>query len=394
MTARPFRFYHSLPLLLALLLSLGLASAQDAPTPIPMATVENGAAVQLSSGSPVTPEPPPSAAPQLPTPVILPALPSSYRLDGLRFEHQGWNNCGPATITNALSYFGYSDNQNRAAAWLKPNGEDKNVSPSQMAEYVNTQVPELPVSALVRVGGTLELLKRLIVNNFPVIIEKGYDPEPQRLGWMGHYLLMVGYDDAQQSFTTYDSYIGQNTPYSYEYIETYWKHFNYLYLVLYTPNREAELLALLGRDADVWQNQYDALQRAVAQANSNQQDAFAWFNIGSSMVALGQYENAVEAFNQARAIGLPWRLAWYRFDHLEAYYKAGLHDVVLAIAQANLNDGGGQYVEETYYYGGLARLGKGEIDRAISNFDEAIRFNPHFLPARQAREAALAQRGG
>jgi tetratricopeptide (TPR) repeat protein len=87
-------------------------------------------------------------------------------------------------------------------------------------------------------------------------------------------------------------------------------------------------------------------------------------------------------------------LAWYRFDHLEAYYKVGRYDDVLALAQANLNDGGGQYVEETYYYGGLARLGKGEIDRAISNFDAAIQFNPNFQAARQAKEVALAQRGG
>ena len=360
-------------------LGFGLARAQDNPTPIPM--------IQLDSGAPVT-------SPEPPTPTPPPPLPSSYRLSGIRFERQGWNNCGPATLTNALTYFGYRDNQNRAAAWLKPNGEDKNVSPSQMAEYVNTKVPELPVYALVRVGGTLDLLKRLIANNFPVIIEKGYDPEPQRLGWMGHYLLMVGYDDARQTFYTDDSYIGENTPYSYDYIETYWQHFNYLYLVLYTPNREAELLVLLGSDANLWQNHYDALQRAVQQATANQQDAFAWFNIGSNMVALGQYAEAVTAFDHARALGLPWRLAWYRFDHLEAYYKMGQYDVVLALAQANLNDGGGQYVEETYYYGGLARLGKGEIDRAISNFDAALQFNPNFLPARQAKEAALAQRGG
>lgn len=350
---------------------LGLVGAQDAPTPIPM--------IPLFSGA--------SAAPES-------ALPGSYRLNGIRFEHQGWNNCGPATLTNALTFFGYRDNQQRAAAWLKPNGEDKNVSPSQMAEFVNTQVPELPVYALVRVNGTLELLKRLIANDFPVIIEKGYDPEPQRLGWMGHYLLMIGYDDVRQTFYTSDSYIGQNTPYTYDYIETYWKHFNYLYLVLYTANREAELLALLGSDANLWQNHYDALQRAVQQAKANQQDAFAWFNIGSNMVALGQYAEAAIAFDQARALGLPWRLAWYRFDHLEAYYHTGQYDVLLALVQANLNDGGGQYVEETYYYGGLARLGKGEIDRAISNFDAAIQFNPNFLPARQAKEVALAQRGG
>ena len=87
------------------------------------------------------------------------ALPGIFRLNSLGSEYQGWNNCGPATLTNALVHFGYEDDQFRAATWLKPNYEDKNVSPWQMAEFVNTQIPELPVYAIVRSGGTLEQLQ-------------------------------------------------------------------------------------------------------------------------------------------------------------------------------------------------------------------------------------------
>ena len=87
-----------------------------------------------------------------PTPVPTPILPAGYQLQGVGFEYQGWNNCGPATITNALSFYGYANNQTRAAQWLKPNGEDKNVSPWQMVEFVNTQVSELPVFAINRNG--------------------------------------------------------------------------------------------------------------------------------------------------------------------------------------------------------------------------------------------------
>ena len=68
-------------------------------------------------------------------------LPSSANLDTFRYEPQGWNNCGPATLTMGLTHFGYQPNQNTAAAWLKPNVEDKNVSPWQMVEFVNTQAP-------------------------------------------------------------------------------------------------------------------------------------------------------------------------------------------------------------------------------------------------------------
>jgi len=315
-----------------------------------------------------------------------PAIPAAYTMQNVRFEHQQWNNCGPATLTNALSHFGYTNDQGRAAQWLKPNGEDKNVSPWQMAEFVNAQVPELPVQALVRVGGDLEHLKQLVANDFPVIIEKGYDPEPDRLGWMGHYLLMIGYNDGAEQFITHDSYIGQNVEYSYSYIEDFWQHFNYTYLVLYNVTRYEELMSILGDDADERQNYVNALEIARAEAIEDAGDAFAWFNMGTNFVELGMYQEAAIAYDQARNIGLPWRMLWYQFGPFEAYYEVGRYDDMITLAQANMNDGGGHFVEETFYYGGLARQGRGESERAILNYNSALEFNPNFTPAREARD--------
>ena len=313
-------------------------------------------------------------------------LPSAWRLRNVRFEAQKWNNCGPATITNALSYFGYSNNQDRAANWLKPNTEDKNVSPWQMADFVNTQVSDVDARAALRVGGNMDLMKLLLVNNFPVIIEKGYDPEPQRLGWMGHYLLLTGYDDTAGVFITHDSYIGADTNYDYEYINRFWQHFNYTYIVLYPSAREEALMELLGDDADPQANFVNAFYIAQQEATSNPDDPFAWFNMGTNLVELELYEDAARAYDAARNRGLPWRMMWYQFGPFEAYYQVERYDDMIVLAQANLNDGGGQFVEETYYYGGLAREGRGELDRAMSNFAEAIRFNPNFTPALEAQQ--------
>ncbi|MBK8024844.1 MAG: C39 family peptidase [Chloroflexi bacterium] len=130
--------------------------------------------------------------------------------------------------------------------WLKPNSEDKNVSPWQMVEYVNQHTAG-DVRALLRYGGTLDRLKTLVANNFPVLIESGYDPVSANQGWMGHYLLVTGYDDGRSHFITQDSYDGPDLAYSYEHIREYWKHFNYLYIALSEPAREAELMSLLGR---------------------------------------------------------------------------------------------------------------------------------------------------
>src|SRR5439155_24999741 len=68
----------------------------------------------------------------------LPAPPASFKLDGFRHQWQTWNNCGPATITMALSHFGRLENQAQAATFLKPNQDDKNVSPDELVAYVHT----------------------------------------------------------------------------------------------------------------------------------------------------------------------------------------------------------------------------------------------------------------
>jgi tetratricopeptide (TPR) repeat protein len=75
----------------------------------------------------------------------------------------------------------------------------------------------------------------------------------------------------------------------------------------------------------------------------------------------------------------------------EAYYQVGRYNDMIALAQTNLNDGGGHFVEETFYYGGLAREGLGEYDRAISNYTAALNFNPNFTPAIVARDRLQEQ---
>lgn len=325
------------------------------------------------------------------------SLPSAVQLDGFRFEYQGWNNCGPATLTNALTYFGYTDNQTRAAQFLKPNGEDKNVSPNEMIRFVNSQVPEIPVFALTRMGGTLDLLKLLLANEFPVIIEQGYDPPPHDLGWMGHYLLLSGYDDAQGHFSTLDSYEGPNQLYTYDHINEYWRHFNRRYIVVYESGREPELLELLGSDADQTQNALNALEQARDEATRNPQDPYAWFNIGTSYVALADvyqqqaYEYAASAYDEARKYGLPWRMMWYQFGPLEAYNAVGRYEDTLALTRANLNDGGGQWVEETFYYAAVAREAMGESAQALENYKQAVFLNRNFDEARIALDNLQTQ---
>ncbi len=324
------------------------------------------------------------------------SLPLSYQLNGITHIPQGWNNCGPATLTMGLTYFGFAADQNLAASWLKPTSEDGNVSPWQMVEYVNTQLGS-GIRAVSRVGGDAVTLKTLVSNNFPVVIEAGYDPEPDRLGWMGHYLLIVGYDDSASMFNTYDSYLGPNKKYSYDHVNEFWAHFNNTYIILYSAEREPELMNLLGTNADPIQNSLNALEINRQRALANPQDKFAWFNMGSNYVALAQlnpqaydpqaYEYAVAAFDKARELNLPWRMLWYQFGPYEAYNAVGRYQDVIDLAGVQLSEEGtSQYIEETFYYAGVAREGMGDVRRALANYNTAIQLDPNFTPAREARD--------
>lgn len=322
-------------------------------------------------------------------------LPPAYSLTGIQHIPQMWNNCGPATLTMGLTYFGYAADQKIAAGWLKPNSNDGNVSPWQIVEYVNTQLPG-STRALTRAGGDEQLLKTLLANNFPVMIESGYDPEPERLGWMGHYLLLVAYDDNLGAFNSYDSYLGPNVSYTYDHVNEFWAHFNRTYIVLYDISREDQVMALLGDNADPQQNALNALEMARNDALADSGNKFAWFNIGTNYVALAAYdpqayEYAAAAYDEARKLLLPYRITWYEFGMFEAYNAVGRYQEVIDLARTTLDQGGtAEQIEEIYYYAGIAREALGERDRALVNFNTAIEKNPNFTPALTARDELLA----
>jgi tetratricopeptide (TPR) repeat protein len=311
--------------------------------------------------------------------------PRAARLDGIRQVYQIWNYCGPANLTMAMSYFGWGYDQRRAGGWLKPNIEDKNVSPGEMAAYVNQQT-DLPIRAIWRYGGTLDLLKRLIAAGFPVIAESGYDVED--LGWMGHYETVVAYDDETQAVWVYDSYLGfgegNGRNYSYTDFDFCWRHFNRTFIVLFPPDREMDLRAILGQYVDPAWAAENALGMARREAAQDQTDGWAWWNAGISSVKLGRWHDAAIYFDEAFRQGMPYRVTWYMFGAYEAYYHIGRYNDLLTLANNTASTT--IYVEETNYWRGMAYAALGRPQDAIAQFDEALAFNPNFTDAQTARD--------
>lgn len=311
--------------------------------------------------------------------------PSAYKLnlEQFTFEYQGWNNCGPTTMTMGLTYFGYAHDQNPAARWMKPHYEDKNVNPTEMVAFVNEEASlEVPVQAIYRPGGDLELLKTLLSNNFPVVIEKGYEPEGY--DWMGHYLLLVGYDDTLQVFYNYDSFLGhgnfQGLTETYADVEKYWWHFNNLFMVIYPPNRSEELMTLLGDRADMVKAYQMAFNDAQAQATIDPENGWNWFNAGDALSELGYYEQATDYFRVAIDKGLPWRTLWYRHTPFEAFYQMGDYDTVTQLV--NQSKQTTPYVEEFHYYQGLVFAAQGRDADARAQLNQALFYNKNYQAAK------------
>ncbi|HXV97812.1 MAG TPA: C39 family peptidase [Anaerolineae bacterium] len=307
---------------------------------------------------------------------------NNVQLSGFKHQWQTWNNCGPATITMNTSYFGRTETQVEAAQFLKPNRDDKNVSPDQLAAYARTTGME----AIVRQGGTIEQLKLFLSNNLPVLAETWLVHDGDGLG---HYRLVTGYDDATGQFSTLDSLNGPDFKVSYEQFDADWRVFNRLYIIVYPPEQAATVAAIIGADMDDTVMYERLLAEAKTEAEANPNDAIAFFNQGESLTRLGRFQEAATAFDRARQLGLHWRRLWYQFSPFEAYYALGRYQDVLDLTEATIKGSGG--LEEAYYYRGLALQASGQPG-AEQEFQAALDYNPNFAPAAEALNS-LSQGG-
>jgi tetratricopeptide (TPR) repeat protein len=326
-----------------------------------------------------------SATPSLtPTP-----LPASAALSGIRHEYQKFNNCAPASLSMVLSYWGWTGDQIQTRAYLRPNFEadDKNVNAFEIVNFVEKQTQ---LDALWRVGGNLEQLKRLLAAGLPVLIEKGLHPHDD--AWMGHYQILSGYDDAKGRFLVYDSYEGPPEAYGvpYDAILPFWRHFNYTYVVIYPPERQADVQSILGPNSDPQANFRSAAELALAETSrlSGREQFFAWYNRGTNLVFLQDYAGAAQAYDNAFSIYAtlteaerPWRVLWYQDGPYAAYYHTGRYQDVLNLAQTALITVDKPVLEETYYWRGLAKAALGDQPGALEDLNRTFALNPNSTPA-------------
>ncbi|MBP6177157.1 MAG: C39 family peptidase [Anaerolineales bacterium] len=353
---------------------------------------------------PVTPQPPtPTAthsnatatlAPVIElTPSVAPTatfapLPPQASIQSPPFEQQTPNNCGPAALSMALHIYGWEGNQADISSMIKPITGDRNVNPEELRYYVRTQAGWLNLEY--RVNGSIEILKRLLAANYPVIVESVTSLDPNdALGptddlWAAHYLLITGYDDATQTFTIQDTYHGADLTITYAKLEEEWRPFNNLFMVIYFPQFEEEMKTLLGSNWDPILNRQTALTESQAATASPTADAFDWFNLGSHLVYFDRYEEAALAYDKAREMGLPLRMFRYQFGPFLAYFHSNRNDDLLVLT--DYARGITEMSEEAWLWYGYGLYRKGDYNGALKAWEKADKINPNFFED-QARNA-------
>ena len=350
----------------------------------------------------ITPHPTPTVT-FTPTP-----LPAALALHGVRWETQNgaWNYCGPTNLSMLLSYWGWKGDKFVTGKYLKPFDYDLNVMPYEMQNFVQEKTTGLGME--VRYGADLALVKKLIANGFPVLIETGvYFPETATgvEGWMGHYRVVTGYNDDRKEIIAQDSYLKADLVVPYDAFIQNWRAFNFVIGVAYSKDKHDALVALLGNSyADPGASYTTALKTATDEMwkLSGADQYFAWYNRGSNMVGLQDYIGAAEAYDKAFELYAklpedrrPWRMIWHQTGPYFAYFYAGRYQDVADLATNTLDyinkrsarlgiadrPQVGPFIEETWVWRARARLVLGDQKGAAEDLKTALKYHPGFPAA-------------
>jgi len=338
--------------------------------------------VRTGSAAPIKPRVAPSAVKVL-TPVVtspLPPLPASALLQNDYQVYETWNNCGPASLSMALSYFGIHQSQAALAAVLRPyqndqgNNDDKDVTMDELVAEART----FGLLAYHRPSGTMRIMKQFIAAGMPVIAETVLTKDDD----IGHFRVVKGYDDTTLTVTQDDSMQGHNVQFSYSDFDAMWKKYNYEFLVLVPKSKQRVAEAILGSDLNpkvAWARTV-ALDRASLVQNPS--DIDSRFNLSVALYYVGDYEGSVRQFEQVQN-SLPFRTLWYQIEPIEAYYQLGDYQKVFALTDSILNNGNRAF-SQLYILRGMIDKKQGNLQAARAEFENAVFYNVHLKAARDA----------
>jgi len=311
-------------------------------------------------------------------------LPNSKFIDGLAHVGQSFNNCSSVGLMITLSHWGIRETQEAIAEatrpWNNPRGDndDKSVTLYELADYAREKHGML---TYVRPNGNIELLKKFLANDIPVLTRALMYPKDDIV----HYRVIRGYDESKQIVIESDGIEGPNTPYTYQNWMRMWKDFNYAYAILVPASKKALVESILAEELDeklAWQN---ALVRAEAESAKDPSDLRAKYNIVTALYYTGDYSGTVREFEKLEN-SLSRRKLWYQLEPIQAYFTLGNFDRVIELADRQINDKN-KSVSELYVLKGKIFEGRGDISAARAEYEKAVMYNKHYRPGIDALAA-------
>jgi len=324
-----------------------------------------------------TPTPTNTASPAA---IKLKTPPQTKILQGGTHAFETFNNCGPATLSMALSYSGVKVTQQELGQALRPyqhpkgDNDDKSTTLEELAEK-SKEYGHIP---FFRPMGNPEIIKLFVSYDIPVMARTLTKPTED----IAHYRLVKGYDDVAREFTQDDSLQGKDLKYTYEAFDALWGSLGYEFLVVVPKDKEAIARAILGKNADsntAWSQAVEFFNSKLAQ-NSN--DVQARFNLSVAYHKVGDYQRSVEEFEKVEN-KLSFRTLWYQIEPIESYFQLGDYARVFQITDKILNNNNRAF-SELYLLRGEIYKKQGKTALARSEFEKAVLYNKSLKAAQDA----------
>lgn len=302
-------------------------------------------------------------------------LPDSADLAGMQHMYQTFNNCSAASVCMLLSHYDVVFDQETLRPIMRPNDGTRHGKNEYMIGFIREQGFE----AHLMHGGDVETLQAFIAHDIPVIVQQWLEPASDPIG---HYSVVRGYDDNAGVFRLNDSMHGQDFRISYEEFISKWRAFSYRFIPVYPADQQDIVDRILGEETDLSVNRQRTIEMIQDELEQRPDDAELIYSLGNNLHDLGRYEEAVEAYERARSIGLPPKMLWYVYWPAEAYNELGRHQEAIQVAEEQIASA--QTFGDMRYERARALEALGQTDRAIAEYNQALRDDPRLDRAEDA----------
>ncbi|GHF33898.1 hypothetical protein HNQ07_000207 [Deinococcus metalli] len=166
-------------------------------------------------------------------------LPVRTFLQGLAFDFQTYNNCGPSALSSVLGFYKVKLGQDVIQRATRPDGGYMQVS------AIAPELARYKLKTMAVRDAQASQVKRLLALGIPVIVLQWFD----RPGHLNHFRVVRGYDDQARVFWVSDSMVGPVAYLSYHSFDVLWNTQSRRMFPVYPEGYDSVVRGLLGKNS-------------------------------------------------------------------------------------------------------------------------------------------------